>query len=177
LWECPDPTDPSRQEYHTNFTLDASGDQIYLFDSEEKGFGALHGVQFGVVGLNHSLSLVPDGDRGGCWINTETPTPRDANQGFCPKDTAFRRGDSNSDCAVNIADAVFTLGFLFQGSRAPMCEDSMDADDDGVLGITDAIFTLGYLFLGKTAPPAPGPDLAGPDPTDDVLGACFGPAC
>ena len=34
----------------------------------------------------------------------------------------------------------------------------------------DATFTLGYLFLGSSAPPAPGPDLAGPDPTDDEQG-------
>jgi hypothetical protein len=90
----------------------------------------------------------------------------------------FRRGDSNADGHVDIADAVHTLGYLFLGSTSPLdCHDAADATDDGTLNLTDAIATLGYLFLGGAALPSPGPDDCGPDPTADQLPACvYSPA-
>jgi len=176
FWECPDPTSPATQEYHTNFALDSSGDQVYLFDTEANGFGLVHGVAFGPLGLNHSLSLIPDGDRNGCWIDTDSPTPRDPNLGSCPG-ADFFRSDASNNCRVDLSDAIFTLNYLFSGSQAPPCPDSADADDNGRIELTDAIFTLGYLFLGSRTPPAPGPDIKGIDPTEDELDPCVEPAC
>lgn len=82
----------------------------------------------------------------------------------------FRRGDSNGDGAVDIADGVFTLLYLFLGSNNLPCEDAADADDSGDLDISDAVSTFGYLFLGEAPPPAPGPLECGDDPTEDGLG-------
>ncbi|MBI4606040.1 MAG: hypothetical protein HY721_29085 [Planctomycetes bacterium] len=95
----------------------------------------------------------------------------------------FRRGDSNSSGgqgdkqAVDISDAVFTLGCLFLGTACPSCPDAADANDDKSVDISDAVFTLGFLFLGGPPPPDPGPFACGVDPTDDPLSPCFQPAC
>ena len=80
---------------------------------------------------------------------------------------AFLRGDSDGNLAVDITDAVHTLGSLFQGGPGPACEDAADSNDDGALDISDGIHTLGFLFLGSTAPPFPGPEVAGFDGTPD----------
>ena len=71
---------------------------------------------------------------------------------------AFVRGDSNSDSSVDIADAIFTLEFLFGSGTAPSCADAADANDDGGVDISDAIVTLDYLFSPTvTMLPAPFP--------------------
>jgi hypothetical protein len=88
-------------------------------------------------------------------------------------DEAFRRGDSNADGKLDIADAIATLGYLFLGGAELPCLDAADADDSGSLDISDAVRSLNYLFLGAEAPPAPGPDACGEDPTEDEL-PCVG---
>ena len=84
----------------------------------------------------------------------------------------FRRADANHDGNVNIADATFTLNYLFvPGSSRPTCDDTVDSNDDGSLNIADGIFTLNALFLPSSPPvPAPGIRICGFDPTIDPLG-------
>jgi len=84
----------------------------------------------------------------------------------------FRRGDADGSGGLEITDAIFVLGFLFNGGKEPKCFDSADADDSGILDITDPIRILGYLFLGGEAPPAPGAGACGVDQTPDQLGQC-----
>ncbi len=80
----------------------------------------------------------------------------------------FVRGDADQNAAIEITDAVATLGFLFLGAERPFCMDALDANDDGALNVTDPVFTLNFLFLGGAALPAPhpGPEI---DPTEDAL--------
>ncbi|MBI4606495.1 MAG: hypothetical protein HY721_31405 [Planctomycetes bacterium] len=80
----------------------------------------------------------------------------------------FIRGDSNGDRALDVSDAVTTLGFLFLGKGPPSCFDAADYDDDGTLAMADPIGALNFLFLsGKPpAPPFPAP---GGDPTPDGM--------
>jgi hypothetical protein len=59
-------------------------------------------------------------------------------------------GDANNDRSINIADAVFLLGYLFSGAKAPDCKKAADANDDKSLNIADAVTILGYLFSGGT---------------------------
>jgi hypothetical protein len=84
------------------------------------------------------------------------------------QDPIFRRGDANSDGAMDIADAIHGLGYLF-GTSAIDCLDAADANDDGNLNIADAISTLSALFNGGPLPPTPGPVNCDLDPTDDFL--------
>ena len=175
FWECPDPTDAGLSEYHANFSLSASGDQIYLFDFDSVNgrFGVVHGVEFGPQELNKSLSLVPNGSRQGSWLQT-TPTILLPNPAV---ENLFRRGDADGNCGVDITDAVYVLNYLFSGGAAPPCLDAADPNDTGGIDITDPIFILNYLFLGTTAPSEPGPDVSGPDPTPDDLVDCTPSTC
>ena len=165
--KCPDPTDASKNEYHTDFRLDADGEQIYLFDRLDNGLGLIHGYKFAPVGEpeeDSAYTLCPDGDPNGTFV-LQRGTPREPNR--CGP--VFRRSDANGDCTVNIADPVFHLASLFQGGEEPPCDDAADANDDGTLNIADPVFVLNYLFASGPAPNAPGPVSSGPDPTDDVL--------
>ncbi len=83
----------------------------------------------------------------------------------------FTRGDANYNLSVDIADAIFMLGFLFSGGPAPVCPDSADANDDGSLNIGDSIYILGFLFANGATLPYPFPGL-GIDPSADSLGVC-----
>ncbi|MBN1443477.1 MAG: hypothetical protein JXA90_12275 [Planctomycetes bacterium] len=80
----------------------------------------------------------------------------------------FIRGDANRDEVVDLADAVFTLNYLFLGGDRPSYADAADADDDGRVSITDAVVVLRHLFLAGDPPPPPYPS-PGQDPTPDGL--------
>ncbi len=85
-----------------------------------------------------------------------------------PRDTSFRRGDANADGALNIADPIFLLKYLFAGGRSPSCADAGDGNDDGRLDISDAVALLAVLFGAK--PSLPEPFLqCGSDPSPDEL--------
>ena len=77
---------------------------------------------------------------------------------------------TNHDVATpDIADAIFTLGYLFASEPAPSCLDAADANDDGALEIIDAVYLPNFLSLGGPAPPEPFPT-CNPDQTIDELG-------
>lgn len=83
----------------------------------------------------------------------------------------FRRRDVNQDGAINIADVLAILGFLFAGDRSVDCEDAADCNDDERLNIADAIYLLQWLFAGGA--PLPPPNECGPDPEGDRLGCRY----
>jgi len=96
---------------------------------------------------------------------------------FAPTASAsdFRRGDANGDGAINIADAITSLDFLFGPGIPPECEDAYDANDDGTINIADPIALLAALFGSPTVPmPYPYPG-CGNDPTADVLTCVVSP--
>jgi hypothetical protein len=86
----------------------------------------------------------------------------------------FRRGNANADTALDIADAVFVLAYLFASGPAPSCKNAADANDDGKLDLADAVAVLAHLFAGGAmSQPL---DQCGPDPTpDDLDCASFAP--
>ncbi len=67
----------------------------------------------------------------------------------------FKRGDPNSSDTIDIADAIFTLGYLFASGFAPSCLDAADANDDEVIDIADAVAILSHLFSNTGPLPAP----------------------
>ncbi len=88
---------------------------------------------------------------------------------------AFRRGDSNGDDAVDLSDALATLGHLFLGSPAWLdCPEAADVDGSRVLDVSDAIGLLGYLFVGSTPPRPPFPECGG-DTSAAGLGCPYSP--
>jgi hypothetical protein len=80
----------------------------------------------------------------------------------------FNRGDADSDGEVAIADAVYSLKYMFVGGPGG-CLDAMDTDDSGELDINDPVMLLLHLFAGGRPPRPPFPD-KGPDPSPDSLG-------
>ena len=90
----------------------------------------------------------------------------------------FRRADSNSDGAVDISDAIFTLAYLFQGGQSPDCLEANDANDDSLLDLSDPVFLLECLFLGRglSSVPAPGAHQCGADAAYQGL-SCDRSAC
>ena len=79
----------------------------------------------------------------------------------------FIRADADCNGQVDVTDAIYTLGYLFQEKAAPVCQDSADANDDGVVDLSDAVKTLLGLFSG--APIAAPYPQKGQDPTLDTL--------
>ena len=95
-------------------------------------------------------------------------------------DDRFRRGDSNGDSAVDIADPLATLFTLFVTGWAAPCLDAADANDDGKVDLADAVYTFNYLLQpgrssGNLYPKFPPPYPAcGTDPSEDALGCVNG---
>ncbi len=87
----------------------------------------------------------------------------------------YTRGDVNDDGAVDVADPISLLGFLFSGGLAPGCEDAADGNDDGDLNVADGITILNFLFVGSG--PLPDPTACDVDPTDDMLDCADSASC
>ncbi len=75
--------------------------------------------------------------------------------GFCIYDVnlpTFKRGDANGDNILNIADAVYLIGYIFGGGPAPEPVDAGDADCTGSVNVADAVFMVNYVFSGGPPP-------------------------
>ena len=79
----------------------------------------------------------------------------------------FRRADVNVDGAINVADALYLLDYLFRRGEPFECEKAADANDDGRVDMNDGLFILLHLFRG--APLTPPSALCGRDRTFDQL--------
>jgi len=79
-------------------------------------------------------------------------------------DNLFKRGDSNQDGSINLADIVHLGNVVFNGT-VPDCEEACDVNKDGSINVADQAFLSSYIFSSGTAPPSPGatcgPDLLG----------------
>lgn len=89
----------------------------------------------------------------------------------------FRRGDSNSDGAVNLSDGIFVLTQLFMGPVSVDCEDASDFNDDGLVDLGDAVGVLSFLFTAGSPPPPPPTTDCGIDPTTDMLACATSQPC
>jgi len=92
---------------------------------------------------------------------------------------SFVRGNCNGlDASVNIADAIYLLGYLFPGAGTPNplgCLDACDTNNDLGLNIADAVTLLSFLFSGGIPLPPPNPATGcGPD-TGGSLGCNTSP--
>jgi hypothetical protein len=63
-------------------------------------------------------------------------------------------GDANGDAALNLADAVYVINYVFKGGPAPtpypIC--SGDANCDCTVNLADAVYLINYVFKGGPAP-------------------------
>ena len=70
----------------------------------------------------------------------------------------FLCGDANGDDAVNVADAVYTIGYIFAGGTEPVPYEAGDCDCSGSINITDAVYLIAFIFGGGPSPCDPDGD-------------------
>lgn len=89
------------------------------------------------------------------------------------------RGDVNRDEALDVADAVATLSWLFGVTASDLCSPVADANGDGATDLADPVGVLSWLFVLGSSPPAlPFPACGPIDATPDdacVLHTCGAP--
>jgi hypothetical protein len=71
-------------------------------------------------------------------------------QVYIPGDANWRSG--NSDCVVDINDALYVLNYLFRKGPCPHPMAAGDVNCDCIVNLNDAIFLLDYLFRNGSAP-------------------------
>jgi hypothetical protein len=67
-------------------------------------------------------------------------------------------GDVDHSGTVNVADAVYLLGYIFGGQPAPYPQSSGDVDCSGGLNIGDVVYMIGYILGGGADPCDPDGD-------------------
>jgi hypothetical protein len=114
----------------------------------------------------NGLSITPKKDSPSLTITLTAPSiePR------------FKRGLSNPDNRLDIADGIWTIRVLIYREGRIGCLKAADINDDGRLDLSDAVFTFNYLLQpgknnGDTLYPGPGAPFpaCGTDPTPDTL--------
>jgi hypothetical protein len=61
-------------------------------------------------------------------------------------------GDLDGSNAVNIADVVYLVSYIFSGGPAPAPLASADVDCGGTVNIADAVYLIEYIFTYGAAP-------------------------
>ena len=66
---------------------------------------------------------------------------------------SYTCGDPNVDAAVNIADAVYVLNYVFKGGPPPMPVIAAgDVNCDISVNIADAVYLINFIFKGGQVP-------------------------
>jgi len=66
--------------------------------------------------------------------------------------TGFLCGDCDGSGAVNVADAVHIVNYVFKGGPPPDPPESGDVNIDGSVNIADAVYIIAYVFGGGPEP-------------------------
>jgi len=65
----------------------------------------------------------------------------------CVPNCCVRPGDGNGDEAIDIADVVFLINYIFKGGPPPPCRNAADVNNDCMINLADAIFILRSIFI------------------------------
>jgi hypothetical protein len=66
--------------------------------------------------------------------------------------SSYITGDANGDGAVDAADVIYLVIYLYRNGPPPDPIESGDADCNGVVGAGDIIYLINYLFRGGPPP-------------------------
>jgi len=61
-------------------------------------------------------------------------------------------GNANGDGAVNLADAVYVINYVFKGGPAPDPLCIGDANSDDAVNLADAVYVVNYVFKSGPSP-------------------------
>ena len=64
-------------------------------------------------------------------------------------------GDADGNLAVNLADAVYIINYVFKGGPAPDPIEAGDVNLDGAVNIADTVYLINYIFKGGPPPCEP----------------------
>ncbi|MBN1459851.1 MAG: hypothetical protein JXA57_09945 [Armatimonadetes bacterium] len=164
------------------FEFPCASRQLWVTDGTSEG---THPVSPDVNGQTYPVGFVAHYGRPGVWYNYDSTIFEGelfiaADDGVHGSELMavpvpeivpipFSRGDVNVSGAVDIADAIFVLQYLFASGPEPRCLDAVDTNDDGALDMADGIYILQNLFASGPIIPPPYP-ACGLDPTVDALG-------
>jgi hypothetical protein len=62
------------------------------------------------------------------------------------------RGDANGDGAINVADIVYLVNFLYRSGDPPDPMEAGDASCDGIVDVADIVYLVNYLYRGGDPP-------------------------
>ncbi len=67
-----------------------------------------------------------------------------------------RRGDTNNNGSISIADIVYLINYLLKGGAPPQYYNTGDTNCDGTVSISDVVYLINYLFKSGPLPCFPG---------------------
>jgi len=67
----------------------------------------------------------------------------------------FVCGDANNDAAINVADAVFLINYIFKNGPAPALTPAGDANCDLETNVADCVYLINHVFNGGPEPCCP----------------------
>ena len=137
-----------------------------------KPLGMAAGALFSFLALVPCSPLAAQGIPG---LELDIPAAQGNSSYF--REVQFRRGDFNTDGAVDISDAIATFVWLFAGGQESTCTITGDTNSDSSVDLSDGVFTLAYLFRAGAAPAAPGPLDCGVAPEANELSCESYSAC
>lgn len=71
------------------------------------------------------------------------------------KEQSYVTGDASGDGIVNVADAVFIIGYVFRGGSAPEPLLAGDSNCDLTCNVADGVYVINYVFKGGPPPCEP----------------------
>ncbi|MGB1070068.1 MAG: cohesin domain-containing protein [Planctomycetota bacterium] len=117
-----------------------------------------------------------DGIPNNCDVDQTAGTDSNGNGEDDICEVAFRRGDSNSNGAINVADPYWILLYLFSTDVSELpCYDAADIDDNGSIEMIDAV-SLFQMLYGTGGVPADPFATCGVDPTTADALDCVTPS-
>ena len=135
--------------------------QIFVFEETDLINPVIPVVDLPANSTNATLTGLPAGNYEffiGVDCGFGFPTDFTALIPFTIELATFLRGDANQDGAVNVADVVRILGWLFTGDAPLACLDAGDANNDDTVNIADPIYLFEHLFFEGTPIAAPFPE-------------------
>lgn len=156
---------PGLDDFPAFLDIDRRNQKLYWVSSENGVFFRANTDGSDVERIHEESDRGPDG------LAVQVPGERP------PSPALFRRGDVNDDGTIDISDAVFSLGSLFLGTRAPPCLAAANTNGDAGFNIVDPVFLLNHIFLGGPSPGAPFPHCGMSDLDADARLGCKETAC
>jgi hypothetical protein len=62
------------------------------------------------------------------------------------------RGDANGDGAIDLADVVYLINYLYKSGLVPVPAEAGDANCDGTVDVGDVVLLINYLYKNGAAP-------------------------